>query len=173
MKPKRLFLGFFMVLLVGNTPVLGQDAAGPGSKKPRTTADYTLRTWSEIANSVDSGGAGDGAEILTGSLFPSRLRATYRSSNRPLSQAKKDVILHWAQRYAGDPDHYIKPYGTEVLFNEKDAGHWLVVNKTLLPRFEKEVRDGAAVDLYLIRLGAIRNDEKWEPVLLVESFAKP
>ena len=51
-----------MVLLVGNTPVLGQDAAGPGSKKPRTTADYTLRTWSEIANSVDFGVA-DGTEI--------------------------------------------------------------------------------------------------------------
>ena len=173
MKPKRLLLGFFMVLLVGNTPVLGQDPAGPGPKKPRTTADYTPRTWSEIANSFAFSGTGDGGEILTGSLFPSRLRATYRSSTRPLSEAKKNVILHWAQRYAGDPDHYIKPYETEVLFNEKNAGHWLVVNKTLLPRFEKEVRNGAAVDLYLIRLGAIRIDEKWEPVLLVESFAKP
>jgi hypothetical protein len=171
-KPKRLFLGFFMVLLVGNTPVLGQGAAGPGPKKARTVSDYTPRTWEEVANSFDFGVA-DGTEILTGNLFPSRLRATYRSSTRPLSQARKDVIFHWAQRYAGAPSHYTKQYETEVLFNEKDAGHWLVVKKNLLPRFEKEVRNGAAVDLYLIRLGAIRIDEKWEPVLLVESFAKP
>jgi hypothetical protein len=171
-KPKRLFLGFFIVLLVGNTPVLGQDVAGPGPKKARIASDYTPRTWEEIANSFDLGVA-DGAEILTGSLFPSRLRATYRSSIRPLSQARKDVIFHWAQRYAGAPVHYTKQYETDVLFNERDEDHWLVVKKNLLPRFEKEVKDGAAVDLYLIRLGAIRIDEKWEPVLLVESFAKP
>jgi hypothetical protein len=171
-KPRRLFLGFFLVLLVSNTPVLGQDAAGPGPKKARIASDYTPRTWEEIANSFDFGVA-NGAEILTGSLFPSRLRATYRSSTRPLSQARKNVIFHWAQRYAGAPSHYTKQYETEVLFNAKDAGHWLVVKKTLLPRFEKELRDGEAVDLYLIRLGAIRIDEKWEPVLLVESFAKP
>ena len=161
-----------MVLLVGNTPVLGQDVAGPRPKKARTASDYTPRTWEEIANSFDFSVA-DGTEILTGNLFPSRLRVTYRGSTRPLSQARKDVIFHWAQRYAGAPSHYTKQYETEVLFNEKDAGHWLVVKKNLLPRFEKEVRDGAAVDLYLIRLGAIRVDEKWEPVLLVESFAKP
>jgi hypothetical protein len=171
-KPKRLFLGFFMVLLVGNAPVLGQGAAGPGPKKARTASDYTPRTWEQIANSFDFGVA-DGTEILTGNLFPSHLRATYRSSTRPLSQARKDVIFHWAQRYAGAPSHYTKQYETEVLFNEKDAGHWLVVKKNLLPRFGKEVKDGALVDLYLIRLGAIRIDEKWEPVLLVESFAKP
>ena len=86
---------------------------------------------------------------MTGNLFPSRLRATYRSSTRPLFSSEKGRHLSLGAKVCRLSQPLPKQYETEGLFNEKDAGHWLVVKKTLLPLFAKEVRNVAAVDLYL------------------------
>jgi hypothetical protein len=166
-----------LVLLLACVPGApdSQDPLGAGSKKPRTPEDYKPRTLKAIAaaSEAESVRDKDGAEVVLGDLFPSRVRVTYKGSARPLPQGRKDVIARWARQYAGDPTHYTAPYETEVLFDEDGTGHRLVVNKRLLPRFEKELKEGEAVDLYVIRLGGVRTEGEWEWVLLVESFARP
>ena len=172
---KFMLLQFVLILACVPGVHDGQDSLGAGPKKPRTPDDYKPRTLKAIAaaSEAESGRDKNAAEVVLGDLFPSRVRVNYKGSARPLPQSRKDVIARWARRYAGDATHYTAPYETEMLFNEDGTGHWLAVNKRLLPRFEKELKEGEAIDLYVIRLGGIRTEGEWEWVLLIESFAKP
>ena len=45
--------------------------------------------------------------------------------------------------------------------------------ETVVAGVGRELKRGAGVDLYLIRLGAAKTNDGWEPLLLVESFRKP
>ncbi len=171
MKLKLLFLVLLTTLLLGAVLAYGQDlSAGP--KKARTAEDYKPRTLAEIATTslVETRGGGSEIGVLTGNLFPSRVQVTYRGSQRAISKARGKIILKWAQRYAGAPEHYTVPYQTELLFQEAGRNHWLVVNENLLARFEKEIKKGTALDLNVIRLGGFKTKGKWEWVLLVESI---
>ena len=174
MKLKWLFLVPLVAVLIGGVRVYGQETSGPGVKKPRTAEDYKSRTLKEIHSiSVAEARSESGEEVLTGNLLPSRVRVTYQGAQRPLSRARREVIRRWAQRYAGDPQHYLGPYQRELQFREDGVKRWLVVNKDLLPHFEKEIRKGEAVELHLIRLGGFKMNRKWEWVLLVESTPNP
>jgi len=174
---KSMVLQFILILACAlyAGPSYGQDLPGPRPKRARTAEDYQPRTLKEIgvASKAESSRDGGRAEVVLGDIFPSRVRVTYRGSARSLPKSKKDVIYSWAQRYAGAPEHYTKPYGTELLFNEDGREYWLAVNKELLQQFKTELKKGESLDLYVIRLGGIRTKGKWEWVLLVEKFAKP
>lgn len=171
-----MVLQFVLILAcaLGAGPFYGQDLPGPRPKRARTAEDYQPRTLKEIgvASKAESSREG-GAEVVLGDLFPSRVRVTYKGYARPLPGSKKNVLHSWAQRYAGAPEHYTVPYGTELLFSEDGREYWLAVNKELLPEFKEELKKGESLDLYVIRLGGIRKKGKWEWVLLVEKFAKP
>ena len=174
MKLKLLFLVLVAALLLSSSLAFGQELSTAGPKKPRTAADYQPRKIKELAamSAVEIQDDGS-AEVLTGDLSPSRVRVTYQGSQRSLSPPSRDIILHWARRYAGAPQHYTEPYQTELLFREAGVNRWLVVNKKLLPRFKREFRKGTRIDLNVIRLGAYKTEGKWTWVLLVESIAEP
>ena len=169
-----------VALLVFSDVTFGQDSLDARPKKARTPEDYKLRTLNEIAaagadivSESERDGRVDAATLVHGDLLPSRVRVTYKGSARPLTKKRKEVISKWAQRYAGNPDHYTVPYTTEVLFREDAVDHWLVVSKKSVSELRKKLKRGVVVDLYLIRLGAFKTSGKWKWVLLVEDFGPP
>jgi hypothetical protein len=111
--------------------------------------------------------------IVHADILPSRVRVIYTGSARPLPQIKQEVLRQWARLYAGFPEGYTKPYETEMLFIEDGREHWLAVKKESLPRLKRELKQGDAVDLYLIRVGAAKASGEWELMLLTENFQKP
>jgi hypothetical protein len=111
--------------------------------------------------------------IVQGDILPSRVGVTSVGRARPLPQMKKDVLYRWAQLYAGAPEHYTEPYETELLFREGKRDYWVAIRKQAMAQFEKEVKKGKAVDLYLIRLGWAEMGDKWESLLLMEMFQVP
>lgn len=148
----------------------------PGPKKARTAADYRPRTLTEIAETgTGTQRRGNKAETMFvhPDILPSRVRVTYTKTKRLLPEIKKEVLRQWARLYAGSPEGYTKPYETEMLFTEGGKEYWLAVRTEALPRFEREVKKGEVVDLYLIRLGAARISGEWELLLLTENFQKP
>jgi hypothetical protein len=154
----------------------GQDSGGAKPKRARTPDDYQLRTLKEVVSiGSDAKSLGNKEEtmIVEADILPSRVRVTYAGSARPLPENKKEVIRQWARLYAGFPEFYTKPYETEMLFIEDGTEYWLAVKEQSLPRLKQELKKGEAIDLYLIRLGAAKISDKWEPMLLVESFQKP
>jgi dienelactone hydrolase len=155
---------------------VNQETAGPLPKKPRSLEDYKLRTLQELAATLPDGPrrrAPDDGLFISGDLVPSRMTVIFIGTSRPIPQIKKDLIVRWARQYAGSPEHYTTNRESELLFTEDGVDYWLSIPKPLLQQLETELKKGDEVDLYLIRPGGIRNEDKWEPVLLVEKFAKP
>lgn len=176
MKYKLSYVVLLMAFLVGGNFAYGQDSLGAKPKRARTPEDYKPGTLKEVAaQSTDAESRGNKEETMRvyPDILPSRVRVTYTGSSRPLPQDKKEVLRQWARLYAGAPETYTEPYETELLFTEDGKEHWLAVRKRSLPQFEKELKRGEAVDLYLIRLGAAKTSDAWELLLLIESFQKP
>lgn len=176
MESKLTHFVLLTALLIGCGLAYGQDSLGARPKKARTPEDYKPRTLKEVAAEkagAESRGNKEETMRVDGDILPSRARAAYTGTARPLPQIKKEVLRQWARLYAGSPEGYTEPYETELLFKEGGAEHWLAVRKKSLPQFERELKPGAAVDLYLIRVGAAKTSDEWESVLLIESWQKP
>lgn len=141
----------------------GQGALGPTAKKPRTVEDYKPSTLKEIA-------AGD---LKRDGLLPFRVRVVFEATARPISKTSNDAIHQWAQCCAGNPDHYTKAYIREMKFVENGDAYWLPVQDSLVADFQKELKAGEIVDLFLIRVSAPETGGKRGSVLLVERFQRP
>ena len=150
-----------------------------GEKKPRTEADYRRRTLQELTTlQPDNVGREPQSRdanlriVVHGDLLPSRVKVLYDGTTRPLVENKKQVITSWANQFAGAPEFYTAPYQTEMLFTEDGESYWLAVRKESVAQFEQQLKKGETVELFLIKMGNARIDDKLEPVLLVERFGK-
>jgi len=152
-----------------------------GEKKPRTIADYQPRTLQQLANLLPETfraalaargveGNKDMKQIVHGELFPSRVKVVYSGTQRPLVEDKRNLIISWANQFAGMPEFYTVPYQTELLFTEGVEKYWLAVHKDLLARDWKQ---GEGLELCVIKLGNVRIGAEFEPVLLVEKVVRP
>ena len=168
----RLCLFVLLLSLTGVSLNYGQ-----GEKKPRTIDDYRPRTLQELRTLlpetfrsalVDSGGDRNNKDlrvIVHGELFPSRVKAIFSGEKRPLLDNKRNVIVAWANQFAGVPEFYTAPYQTELLFTEDGKTYWLAVRKEFP---EEKWKKEEAFDLCVIKLGHARIGDDLEPVLLVE-----
>ena len=169
--PMKTGLLFSVVLTFVITTTL---FAQVGPKKPREFDDYTPRTLEDASQLQGSVIEGSNKNVaIHGEIFPTRVKVVYEVTSRPLAQHKRDTIAAWANRFAGAPETYNRPYQNEVLFSENGRKYWLVVRKEFLPRFAQELKKGETVELFLIKMGSARKADKWEPVLLVEKFLIP
>ncbi|HEY0078929.1 MAG TPA: hypothetical protein VGB73_09815 [Pyrinomonadaceae bacterium] len=180
-RESRCFVLLLALLLLSASLAFAQDTSGAKPKRARTPEDYKSRTLKELsakeqaATGSETENRTDKEETLRvrADTLPSAVRVGYTGLKRPLPLVKKELLLQWARLYAGAMESYTVPYESEMLFNENGVGYWLPVRKRSLPDFERSLKRGDEVDLYLIRLGAVRVSQGWEPLLLVESFRKP
>ena len=175
LKPALKSSVLLLALLLGCGAARAQGSPGPQPKKARAPEDYKPRTLKEVAaqpSDAESRGDKEESLLVQGDTQPSRVRAAYAGTSRPLSADKKEVLRRWAMAYAGFPEGYTEPYEREMLFTENGTRYWLAVRKESLPRLRRELKRGEAVELYLVRLGAAKTPGGWEPLLLVESYRK-
>ena len=109
--------------------------------------------------------------IVDSNLSPTRVRAKYAQLTARTPEAKAELIRQWARLYAGAPETY-KPYEVDVAFTEDGVQYWLTFKQKTLTSFFNSASN-KPVDLFLIRMGAVKQADKWVPVLLVESFEEP
>ena len=149
-----------------------QDPAGPRPKRPRVAADYQAGTLKELTAKVtspESLGNKQETMVIDPDLSPTRVRATYAELTSRTPEPKAELIRQWALRYAGAPETYAK-YEVDVAFTEDGSTYWLTFSKKTLDAFWKAEVLKKPVDLFLIKMGAIKLGDKWTPVLLVENF---
>ena len=175
MKFQARILATLFLVTVFSYFIAAQNPVGPQPKRARTPADYQSTTLKDVQARELEVSEDQRTErvVVHGDLRPSRVRAIYRGRVRQLPATKAEVLKHWARLYAGAPEHYRRPFRSELLFNEDGVGYWLVFRTDSLPKFKRDVKKGMAVDLFLIRLGATNDGDKSEPLLLVESYQKP
>lgn len=150
-----------------------QEPTGPRPKRPRVAADYKVGALKELAARVtgpESIGNKQETMVIDPDLSPTRVRATYAELTARIPDAKAELIRQWALRYAGAPETYTKNYEIDVAFREDENDYWLTFSRKTLDSFMKADVLNKPVDLFLIRMGAVKQGDKWTPVLLVESF---
>lgn len=169
----RLFhLVLFMALALSGSLAYGRGSPGPIPKKTRTLADYKPCTLKEIValdSDCDAENRDKDRVRKQADLLPFRVSVIYTGSSRPMSEKSKDALFRWAQCCAGNPDQFTGPYDTEMRFDENGVAYWLAIRKKSLPDFDKELKQGEAVNLYLIRVAA-GTDGNRDSVLLIERF---
>jgi hypothetical protein len=157
----RHLLSLFIAGAVCSGLAYGQGALEAGPKKPRTLEDYKPGTLKEI---------GLGAEERN-ALLAFKVTVIYTGSARPISSTSNDTLNQWARCCAGNPDHY-SGYNREMRFVENGVPYWLAVEDHSISDFQKALKIGDAVDLFLIRLSPRVTNGKRGSVLLVERFQR-
>lgn len=168
---KTSFAAVLLISLLGLV-ALAQEPTGPRPKRARVAEDYQVGTLKELAakaTSAKSIGNKQETMVIDPDLSPTRVRAKYAELTGGTPEAKAELIRQWARRYAGAPETYAK-YEVEVAFIENGTHYWLTFRKKTLESFWKGNVWTKPVDLFLIKMGAIKQGGKWAPVLLVESF---
>lgn len=163
---------FAAVLLIYSLGITLSAQEGPRVKRARVPADYKAGTLKELAaNAASNESRGNKEEtmVVDPNLAPTRVRATYAGLTARTPEDKAELIRQWARLYAGAPETYTKYHEVDVAFTENGTDYWLTFTKKTLESFEKE-NMSKPVDLFLIKMGAIKRGDKWVPVLLVESF---
>jgi hypothetical protein len=174
MKLRTSFAAAALVCALGLV-VGAQEGQGPRPKRARTPEDYQAGTLKELAAKAagaESLGNKQETMVIDPDLSPTRVRATYAGSTARIPEAKAELVRQWANRYAGAPETYTKAYEVDVAFTEDGKVYWLLFSKKNLDAFWKAATS-KPVDLFLIKMGAVKQGDNWAPVLLVESFQQP
>jgi hypothetical protein len=167
----RTLLAVVLLIFAFAVTVRLQEPPGPRVKRPRTPEDYQAGTLKDLvakAASTDARGNKEETMLVDSDLSPTRVTAKYASLTARTSERKVELIRQWARLYAGSLDTY-KPYEVDVAFTENGNQYWLTFTQKTLTEFWKS-DSSKPVDLFLIKMGSVKQDDKWVPVLLVESF---
>ena len=136
---------------------------------------YEPRTLAEMIKIYDKPEMLEGemkdVNLMFGWTFPSRVKVVYAGTSRKTSEERMQYIAAWVRSRAMAPE-IGELFGTELLFKEGAAEHWLPVQKQLIPHFERELKKGDAVMLYAIIPGGKKISGKWDWVILVNEFDK-
>ena len=168
----KTFLAAVLLISSLGFAVFAQDPTGPRPKRARVAEDYQVGTLKELAAKASGAESiGDKREtmVIDPDLSPTRVRATYAELTARTPEAKAELIRQWARRYAGAPETYAK-YEVDVAFKEDGNVYWLTFSKKTLDSFWSANVLRKPVDLFLIKMGAVKQGDKWAPVFLVESF---
>ena len=157
------------MVAVAATPTFGQGFPWE-IFKPRTLKEAIAITTKAVRP--------DDSMFLATNQLESKVEVTYTGQSRPLIESRKNFIGIWAGMLehkttkGGNGEEYAALFECEYLYKEGDAEYWLATSKPITKYFDKELKPGDKMNLYLISIRAYRNEKNIEVVLLVEEFQK-
>lgn len=131
--------------------------------KPRTLKEVTSLT-TKAVKPYDS-------MFLATNQLESKIKVTFTGKSRPITDEHRTFISIWAGML-GQPEDYADLYEREFLYKEGDDEYWLPTQEPITKYFDKELKAGEEMTIYIIRIGAHRSKEIVDCVLLVEEFQK-
>lgn len=149
-----------------------QEPTGPQPKRARVPEDYQAGTLKELAakaTSPESLGNKEETMVVQPDLSPTRVRAQYAQLTARTPANKSELIRQWSRLYAGSLETY-KPYEVDVAFKEDGSDYWLTFTKKTLNSFWDSHAWSKPLDLFVIKMGAVKRGDKWVPVILVENY---
>ena len=132
---------------------------------------FKARTLKEVTSITTKAVRPDDTMFLATTLLESKMEVTFTGQSRPIPKARKDFISAWAGTL-GQPKDYATRYEKEYLYKEGDDEYWLATQTPITKYFDKELKPGDKMTLYLVSIGAYRTEKGIDCVLLVEEYQK-
>ncbi|HKC63067.1 MAG TPA: hypothetical protein VKB86_05490 [Pyrinomonadaceae bacterium] len=132
---------------------------------------FKARTIKEVISITTKAVRPDDSMFLATNLLESKMEVTFTGQSRPILQSRKDFINMWAGIF-GQPKGYADRYEREYLYKEGEDEYWLATQAPVAKYFDKELKPGDKMTLYLISIGAYRTEKSIDCMLLVEEYQK-
>ena len=134
-------------------------------------AIFEARTLKEVVSiTTKAVKPGDSMFLATNEL-PSKMQVIYMGRSRPVLPARKEFISKWVGIFSRSKE-YAQLYDREYLYKEGEDEYWLPTSGPITKYFDKELKPGDKISLYLISIGAYRAQKEIDCVLLVEEYQK-
>lgn len=133
---------------------------------------FKPRTLKEVLSITTKAVRPDDSMFLAQSQLESKVEVVFTGKSRPIIEARKNFIYTWFGMLRADQKEYAGLYEREYLYKEGESEHWLPTSTPITKYFDKELKPGDKMDLYLISIGAYRSAGEVDCVLLVEEFQK-
>lgn len=134
---------------------------------------FKPRTLREIISTTTKAVRPDDSGFLSQDQLESKVAVFFTGQSRPILEGRKNFIKMWFGMLRANQKDYGELYEREYLYREGTEEYWLATSKPITKYFEKELKPGDKMDLYLISIGAYRSKDGIDCVLLVEEFQKP
>ena len=132
--------------------------------KPRTLKEVTSITTKAVKPDDDI--------FLAQDQLESKVEVVFTGKSHPIGKMRKTFIDTWFGTLRSEQKQLAELYESEYLYKEGEAEYWLPTSKPITKYFDKELKPGDKMDLYLVSTGAYRNGAGIDCVLLVEEFQK-
>lgn len=166
--PIRKTLLAALLLLACAQAARAQDSFPWEEYKSRTLAELIKRNGPDTLG-VDRAVNEKLTILFSGDPQYSQVRVVYTGATRKLSPARKAHLEEWGQSLGVEPK-VLALFDTEMLVTECSNEHWVAVQKQVLPHFEKELKKGDMVTLFLMFAGARKMEGNWNWFFLVNEF---
>jgi hypothetical protein len=132
--------------------------------KPRTLKEVTSITTKAVRP--------DDSIFLAQNQLESKAEVVFTGKHRPIIEARKTFVNTWFGMLRSEQKEFAGLYEREYLYREGEAEYWLPTQRPITKYFDKELKPGDKVEIYLISIGAYRSSGNIDCVLLVEEFQK-
>lgn len=138
--------------------------------------EYRTRTLAEVVkqNTDDLAGRDAAYRDKTTVIFSadpqySQVRVTYTGTTRKIVGARRTHVDEWAATFGLKQD-IAALYESEMLVLECSTEHWVPVQKQVMSHFEKELKKGDPVTLFIMFAGGRKIEGTWNWIFLVNEF---
>ncbi len=162
-----------IILLIGALAfVLARDASSQNEDRWKHYEPGTLQSIIKMhQKAMDEDNS---SVLLTADSFPSQTKLMYLVKSRPLPAKKKELLEAWKKMWGDQvPADTLEVFQTEVLFKEGSEEHWIAMQKPLLQPLTKETKQGQVINAYVAWMGAIKVDDHWEWLFVMNAFDPP
>jgi len=133
--------------------------------KPRTLPDVIEFTTKALRP--------DDSVFMAQNQYESKVQVVYTGESRPIPGDRKWFISSWFGMLRSEQKALAEQYHLEYRYKVGSDEYWLATSEPITKYFDKGLKPGDKMDLYLISIGAFRTkDKKMDYVLLVEEFQK-
>lgn len=133
---------------------------------------FKPRTLKEVTGITTKAVRPDDHMFLAHDQLESRVDVVFTGKSRPIGKLRRAFIDMWFGMLRSEQKKLAEMYENEYLYKEGETEYWLPTSTPITKYFDKELKPGDKMDLYLISIGAYRNASDIDCVLLVEEFQK-
>jgi hypothetical protein len=133
---------------------------------------FKPRTLKEVISITTKAVRPDDSMFLAQNQLESKVEVVFTGKSRPINRARKTFIETWFGMLRADQKGLAELYDREYLYKEGKDEYWLPTSRPITKYFDKELKPGDKMEIYLISTGAYRSEGDIDCVLLVEEFQK-